>query len=141
MLENNNTDYDKFEEKELIAVIFDKLGNSNILAESLIFQLLRCLETLLERGREFAFSKNKAENQLKLKMLEKNISEETIIKIFKESNAIVKLQPLKWFLFTLAMAASLRNSPATWTDSIAPLSPPWIPVTAPGLRTSATKPC
>jgi hypothetical protein len=51
--------------------------------------------------------KNRAEAKLKLKLLEKEVSEETLIKIFNESNAIVKLQPLKWFLFTLAISISL----------------------------------
>ena len=51
--------------------------------------------------------KNRAENQLKLKMIEKGISEDALIKIFKESNAFAKLQPLKWFLMGLAMSLSL----------------------------------
>ena len=51
--------------------------------------------------------KNRAENKLKLKMIEKEVSEETLIKVFRENNAIARLQPLKWFLFTFAMAISL----------------------------------
>ncbi len=51
--------------------------------------------------------KNRAENKLKLKMVEKEVSEETLIKVFKESNVIARIQPLKWFLFTSAMAISL----------------------------------
>jgi hypothetical protein len=51
--------------------------------------------------------KNKSENQLKLKMVEKGVSEDTLIQIFKDSNRLAKLQPLKWFLFTLALAISL----------------------------------
>ena len=54
-----------------------------------------------------AIIKNRAENQLKLKMIEKGISDETLVKIFKESNAIAKLQPLKWFLFSIATATAL----------------------------------
>jgi hypothetical protein len=54
-----------------------------------------------------AFAKMRSENQLKLKMIEKGISEETLIEIFKESNAITKLQPLKWFLFALATGLAL----------------------------------
>ena len=48
--------------------------------------------------------KNRAEQRLKLKMLEKDISEDTLIVIFKESNTVARLQPLKWFLFTFASA-------------------------------------
>jgi hypothetical protein len=50
--------------------------------------------------------KNRAEQRLKLKMIEKGVSEDALIKIFKESNAIAKLQPLKWFLliFSIALA-------------------------------------
>lgn len=51
--------------------------------------------------------KNRAEHQLKLKMIEKGVSEESLVKIFKESNAIVKLQPLKWFLFALGTGIAL----------------------------------
>jgi len=50
--------------------------------------------------------KNRADHQLKLRMLEKGVSEESLVKIFKESNVLVKLQPLKWFLFSLALALS-----------------------------------
>ncbi|MCX6303500.1 MAG: hypothetical protein NT040_00890 [Bacteroidetes bacterium] len=48
--------------------------------------------------------KNRAEQRLKLKMIEKGVSEDALIKIFKESNAIAKLQPLKWFLFIFSIA-------------------------------------
>jgi hypothetical protein len=51
--------------------------------------------------------KNRAEHQLKLKMIDKGVSEESLVKIFRESNAIVKLQPLKWFLFALATGVAL----------------------------------
>lgn len=54
-----------------------------------------------------SYGKHRAENQLKLKMIEKDISEESLLKIFKESNAIAKLQPLKWFLFSLATGLSV----------------------------------
>ena len=63
-----------------------------------IFLLLNTVITIL---------KNRAEHQLKLKIIEKDVPEETLIKIFKESNAIAKLQPLKWFLFTFAIAIAL----------------------------------
>ena len=51
--------------------------------------------------------KNKAENNLKLKMIEKGVSEESLVKMFQESNAITRLQPLKWFLFAMATGLSL----------------------------------
>ena len=50
--------------------------------------------------------KNRAEHQLKLRMLETGVSEESLVKIFHESNTLAKLQPLKWFLFSLALALS-----------------------------------
>lgn len=50
--------------------------------------------------------KNRAEHQLKLRMLEIGVSEESLVKIFHESNTLAKLQPLKWFLFSLALALS-----------------------------------
>ncbi len=53
------------------------------------------------------FAKMRAENRLKLKMLEKDVSEEALIEIFRESNAIAGLQPLKWFLFSLATGLAL----------------------------------
>jgi hypothetical protein len=66
-----------------------------------IFLLLNTIVTIL---------KNRAEHQLKLKIIEKDVPEETLIKIFKESNAIAKLQPLKWFLFTFAIAIALFSN-------------------------------
>jgi hypothetical protein len=54
-----------------------------------------------------SYGKHRAENQLKLKMLEKGISEEALVKIFKESNAVAKVQPLKWFLFGVATGLSV----------------------------------
>ena len=92
-VETHTLNYDP----ESLKIIPDKVFEFGI-PLLFIFLLLSTIVSIL---------KNKAENQLKLKMLEKNISEEALIKIFKESNTIVKLQPLKWFLFTLAMAVSL----------------------------------
>jgi len=51
--------------------------------------------------------KTRAANRLTERMIEKGISEDTLIKIFKDQHAITKLQPLKWFLFSLATAAGL----------------------------------
>lgn len=63
-----------------------------------IFMLLNTIVSVL---------KNRAEHQLKLKMVDKGVSDEALTKIFKESNTIAKLQPLKWFLFSLAISISL----------------------------------
>ena len=53
--------------------------------------------------------KNRAANRLTEKMLEKGISEDTLLKIFKDQHVITKLQPLKWFLFSLATGAGLLS--------------------------------
>jgi len=63
-----------------------------------VFLLINAIITIL---------KNRAEFQLKAKMIEKGVSEESLVSIFRESNAISRLQPLKWFLFTLASAMAL----------------------------------
>jgi hypothetical protein len=59
----------------------------------LIFIILNSMVSVL---------KNRAEHRLKLKIIEKGVTEESLIRIFKESNAIARLLPLKWFLFSLA---------------------------------------
>ena len=51
--------------------------------------------------------KNRADQQLKMKMVERGISEEALVKIFSESNKLIRLQPLKWFLFSLALGLAL----------------------------------
>ena len=51
--------------------------------------------------------KNRAENQLKIRMVDKGVSEETIVTLFKENNIINTLQPLKWGLFVLAIGVAL----------------------------------
>lgn len=53
-----------------------------------------------------AVLKNRADQQLKLKMVEKGIADETLIQIFKESNAVLKLQPLKYFLICSSLGIS-----------------------------------
>jgi hypothetical protein len=50
--------------------------------------------------------KNRADHQLKLKMIEKGVSEESLILIFKESNAFLKLQPVKYLLLSLSLGIS-----------------------------------
>jgi hypothetical protein len=86
-------DYDT----EKLRVIPDKFFEIGI-PLLIIFFLINTLISVL---------KNRAEHQLKLKMIEKGISEDTLIRIFKESNAISRLQPLKWFLFTLCSALGI----------------------------------
>jgi hypothetical protein len=82
---------------ERLKIIPDKVFEFGI-PLLLIFLLLNTIVTIL---------KNKAESNLKLKIIEKGVSEDALIKIFKESNAISKLQPLKWFLFSFAVGISL----------------------------------
>ena len=64
----------------------------------MIFILLNTIVSVL---------KDRADHQLKLKMVEKGVSDDTLIQIFKENNKLAKLQPVKWFLFSLALALSL----------------------------------
>lgn len=53
-----------------------------------------------------SLQKNRADQQLKLKMVDKGIAEETLIQIFKESNAVLKLQPLKFALLCSSLGIS-----------------------------------
>lgn len=92
-VENHTLNYDP----DKLKIIPDKVFEFGI-PLLLIFLLLNTLVSIL---------KSRAEQQLKLKMIEKGVSDETLIKIFKESNAIAKLQPLKWFLFSIASAIAL----------------------------------
>lgn len=54
-----------------------------------------------------AVLKNRAEIRLKEKMVDRGISEEALVKIFGGANAMQHMQPLKWFLFTLANGLAL----------------------------------
>lgn len=51
--------------------------------------------------------KNRADNQLKTKAIEKGISENTLIKLFGSGEQISKMQPLKWFLLSFSLGISL----------------------------------
>ena len=64
----------------------------------LIFLLLNTIVTVM---------KNRAEHQLKLRMIEKGVSEETLIKIFGQAGNLAALQFLKWFLFMAATGIAL----------------------------------
>ena len=92
-IQTNSLNYDP----DKMKIIPDKVFEMGI-PLLFIFLLLNTIVAIL---------KSRAENQLKLRMVDKGVSEETLIKIFKESNAIARLQPLKWFLFTLATGVSL----------------------------------
>lgn len=63
----------------------------------LIFVLLNIIVTIL---------KNVADNRLKQKLIDKGISDDNLVQIFKENNKLSKLRPLKYFLFSLALALS-----------------------------------
>ena len=63
----------------------------------ILFLILNTIVTIL---------RNRAEHQLKMKMIDKGVSDDTLVKIFKESNAILKLQPLRWFIFSAAIAVA-----------------------------------
>jgi hypothetical protein len=51
--------------------------------------------------------KNRADREIKERLIELGISEEALIAIFKESNKMASLQPLKWCIFGLAGSLSL----------------------------------
>lgn len=91
--ESRTLDYDP----EKLKIIPDKVFEIG-LPLLFIFLLLNTIVSVL---------KNKAEHQLKMKMIEKGVSEETLVTVFKETNAIRMLQPLKGFLFSLAIGLSL----------------------------------
>ena len=50
--------------------------------------------------------KNRADHQLKLRMIEKGVSEETLVRVFSETKMFTRLQPIKWFLFCFATSVS-----------------------------------
>jgi hypothetical protein len=92
-VETHTLNYDR----ESLKIIPDKFFEIGI-PLLIIFILLNTLIAVL---------KNRAEHQLKLKMIDKGVSEDALIKIFKESNLIAKLQPLKWFMFIFSTAMAL----------------------------------
>lgn len=92
VVEHNTLTYDP----ERYKIIPDKVFEIGI-PLLIVFLLINAIVTII---------RNRAEHQLKLRMIEKGVSEETLVKIFKESNAIIALQPLRLFLFTAALALS-----------------------------------
>lgn len=89
---HNNLSYDP----EKLKLIPDKVFEFGI-PMLFIVLLMNAIITIL---------KNKADHQLKLKMLDKGISEETIKEVFKQSSAISVLQPLKYLLITASLGGS-----------------------------------
>lgn len=92
-VETRNLDYDP----DKLKIIPDKVFEMGVPLLFLFFVIQAII----------AYAKIRAENQLKIKMIEKGVSEETLIEIFRESNAFAKLQPLKWFLFASATGLAL----------------------------------
>lgn len=90
---NNNLNYDP----HLHKLIPDKVYEFGI-PILFLYLLLNTIVNIL---------KNRADQQLKIKMLEKGVSENTLTQIFKESNSILKLQPLKYFLLCFSLGISL----------------------------------
>jgi hypothetical protein len=51
--------------------------------------------------------KQRGEVQLKKMAIEKGVSEESLARLFKASDRVARLQPLKWFLLALSVGLSL----------------------------------
>jgi hypothetical protein len=51
--------------------------------------------------------KNRAANRLTEKMIDKGIGEQTLQQLSRDQHVVTKLQPLKWFLFSFAVATGL----------------------------------
>jgi hypothetical protein len=89
VVEHNTLNYDPHRDK----VIPDKVFEIGI-PFLIIFLLLNAIVTII---------RNRAEHQLKLRMIDKGVSDETLVKVFRESNAVQSLQPLRWFIFSAAL--------------------------------------
>lgn len=89
---SRNLPYDPNEHK----LIPDKVFEIGVPA-LLLFLLLNAIIAIL---------KGRADVRLKQQMIERGVSEETLIAIFRESNAIAKLQPLKYALYAFSLALS-----------------------------------
>lgn len=89
----NSLAYDPQEHK----VIPDKVFEIGIPA-LLLLVLLNTIITIL---------KNRADGRLKHQMIERGVSEGTLVTIFRENNAIATLQPLKYALYGFSLALSL----------------------------------
>jgi hypothetical protein len=90
LVQNTQTNTDK------LKVIPDKVFEFGLPMLFLII-LLSIIVTVL---------KNRADHQLKLKLIEKGVADETLIQIFKESTTILKLQPLKYFFLFASLSIS-----------------------------------
>lgn len=80
---------------------------SKIFPDKLTEMLVPLLFLFLLLNTLVAVLKNRAESRLKERMVDKGISEEALVKIFGEANAMRRMQPLKWFLFALANGLAL----------------------------------
>lgn len=65
--------------------------------------------------------KIRAENKLKEKVLDKQISESTLITLFSEDKSLVKYNYLKWFLILAALGISFIILPVTPGQGYMPL--------------------
>lgn len=50
--------------------------------------------------------RNRADARMKTAMIERGVSEATLVEIFSKSDVLLKLQPLKFFLYSLALGLS-----------------------------------
>jgi hypothetical protein len=82
-------------------------GQSKIFPDKLTEVLVPLLFLFLLLNLLVSVLKNRAEARLKEKMVDKGISEEALVKIFGEANAMHRMQPLRWFLFALANGLAL----------------------------------
>lgn len=53
-----------------------------------------------------AVLRSRSDARLKATMIERGVSEETLVRIFSKSDVLLKLQPLKFFLYSLALGVS-----------------------------------
>jgi len=63
-----------------------------------LFLLLNTIVTVM---------KNRSAHRLTEKMIDKGVSEQTLLQLFKDQHVVTKLQPMKWFLFSFSVAAAL----------------------------------
>lgn len=92
-IQTKTLDYDP----EKLKIIPDKVFEIGLP----LFFLFLLLNTIV------AIMKNRAANRLTEKMIDKGVSDQTLQQIFRDQHVITKLQPLKWFLFSIAVAAGL----------------------------------
>ena len=82
-------------------------NQSKIFPDKLTEMLIPLLFLFLLLNMLVSVLKNRAEARLKEKMVDKGISEEALVKMFGDANAMHRLQPVKWFLFAIANGLAL----------------------------------